>query len=81
MKLTYKEWKSHQECSSSYIIDYISPIGTGHIEVKTSFYNKYIKKFTKALKDCVITSFVEASVWKRKSWTWLLKSEWKFARI
>ena len=61
MKMTYKEYESHRLCKSYYVIKYISPIGKGQYIVKTSLYNKYLKKFTKALKDCEIISMEEIS--------------------
>ena len=60
MKMTIKEHESHQKCKTKFIIDFINPSGgKGHIEVKSSFYDKYIKKFSKAMKDVVILSFME----------------------
>ena len=59
MRMTIKEWESHRVCGSSYIIKYETRNSHGEMVVKTSFYNKYIKKFTRLFKDTVITSFEE----------------------
>lgn len=57
--MTQNEYSIHEACQSMYIIEYETSYGRGHMEVKTSFYNKYIKKFTRVLKDASITSFKE----------------------
>lgn len=63
MKMTRKEYDVHYHCNKYYIIDYITDSGNkGHMEVKTSFYDKYIKKFTKAFKNATITSFMEETI-------------------
>ena len=60
MKLTNKEHEVHRTCKTKFIIEYVNNSGgKGHIEVKTSFYEKYIKKFSKAMKDVTILSFME----------------------
>ena len=59
MKLTNKEHEAHCNCKSYYVIDYVAPSGKGHMKVKTSFYDKYLKKFSKAFKDAVIVSMEE----------------------
>ena len=62
MKMTIKEHESHEKCKTKFIIEYVNKSGgKGHIEVKTSFYDKYIKKFSKAMKDVEILSFMEVS--------------------
>lgn len=58
--MTIKEHESHVKCKTKFIIEYVNESGgKGHIEVKTSFYEKYIKKFSKAMKDVQILSFME----------------------
>ena len=59
MRMTGKELEGHQLCKSSYIIKYETRNSHGEMIVKTSLYNKYLKKFTKLFKDAVITSFEE----------------------
>ena len=60
MKMTIKEHEIHRTCKTKFIIEYVNKSGgKGHIEVKTSFYEKYIKKFSKAMKDVTILSFME----------------------
>lgn len=61
MKMTNKEHDAHRKCSTKYVIDYVTPNGKGHIEVKTSFYDKYMKKFTKLFKDAVIIKMEEVT--------------------
>ena len=57
--MTRYEFALHEACQSMYIIEYETSYGRGHMEVKTSFYNKYIDKFTKVFKDANIKSFKE----------------------
>lgn len=57
--MTQNEYSIHEDCQSMYIIEYTTPYGNGYMEVKTSFYNKYIKKFNKVFKDASIISFKE----------------------
>lgn len=57
--MTIKEWNLHKECPKAYIIEYTTRNGKGSMIVKKSFYEKYIKKFTKLFKDAFITSFTE----------------------
>lgn len=61
MKMTWslKKHETFQKCKSMYIIDYVTDHGSGHIEVKTNYYDEFIKRFTKAFKDAQIVSFVE----------------------
>ena len=60
MKMTSKEYEVHMNCKTKFIIEYVNNSGgKGHMEVKTSFYEKYIKKFLKAMKDVTILSFME----------------------
>lgn len=59
MKMSKSEYDFHEHCQSMYVIDYETAYGKGHMEVKTSFYEKYLKKFTRAFKDSTIISFKE----------------------
>lgn len=58
-RMTYKEWDSHKSCSSYYEIIYRTEHSTGVVKVKTSYYDKFIKKFTKAFLDAEIISFTQ----------------------
>ena len=63
MKMTWslKKHEEFKKCKTSYVIDYVTPSGKGHMMVKTNYYDQFIKKFTKAFSDAVIVSFVEVS--------------------
>ena len=41
------------------VITYQSPYSKGQIIVDSKFYEKYIKKFERKMKDCVILSMIE----------------------
>ena len=57
--MTQKEHKEHMNCKKYYVIEYVTPNGNGIVKVKTSYYDKYLKKFSKAFKDAVIVKFEE----------------------
>lgn len=59
MNFTKKELEKHTNCKSYYIIDYVHANGKGHMEVKTTFYDQYEKKFLKLFKDVKIISFLK----------------------
>ena len=61
MKMTHKEHDQHVKCKKYYVIEYVTPNGSGVVKVKTSYYDKYLKKFSKAFKDAVIVKFEEVS--------------------
>ena len=60
--MNYKDYEAVKNCKTIYKIDYITKSGRGHIEVKTLYYQKYITKFCKLLKDVKITSFTEETL-------------------
>lgn len=59
MKFTNKEHDGFMTCPTYYEITYKAPHGEGVIKVKTKYYDRFIKKFTKAFKDATIISFIE----------------------
>ena len=55
MKITAKDYKKfHDDKEEYYEIEYETPYSKGKMIVKCSFYNAFLNKFTKVMKDCEI---------------------------
>lgn len=57
--MTQQEYKSITDSTDMIKITYETKYSKGEIHVKRSYYLKVMKKFTKALKDAVITNMEE----------------------
>ena len=62
MKITWKEHLLYINDSHVYVIKYITPYGKGEMTVKKSFWEKYQRKFNKAMKDAIIISLEEIEI-------------------
>ncbi len=58
------EREKHINCDSVYQITYKTKYSRGYMNVKTSVYQDYIKKFEKVFKDVEIVSLLEIKVIK-----------------
>ena len=54
-----QETTKHINCDSVYQITYKTKYSCGYMNVKTSVYQEYIKKFEKVFKDVEIVSLLE----------------------
>ena len=54
-RITNNDYESFKRDEKFLLIEYETKNGKGRMVVKQSYYNKFINKFTKLLKDCLIT--------------------------
>lgn len=57
--MTNKEYESYRSNTRAFRIKYVSPSGSGEIEIDTKLYEKRLKQFRSKFKDCTILSFEE----------------------
>lgn len=57
--MTNKEYESYRSNNRAFRIKYVSPSGSGEIEIDTKLYEKRLKQFRSKFKDCTILSFEE----------------------